>query len=204
MLQGAGARGAARRIALGLTLAVVSLIGYSAMVGAVGGGGLGDLGIRYGYQRFMPDVMAGVVVVLIVLVQTRAERRRPAGAPPQQAHRRKNHVLTFIQQGDIHVDIDILAAALGARSRRRHRAAAPRRIKIGVTPGPHAQILEKVKPIAAKKGLDIKIVEFSDYVVPNQALDAGELEANSFQHQPYLDNQVDRPRLQDRERRPRP
>jgi D-methionine transport system permease protein len=57
-------------IVLGLTLSVVSLIGYSAMVGAVGGGGLGDLGIRYGYQRFMPEVMAAVVVVLIVLVQS--------------------------------------------------------------------------------------------------------------------------------------
>ena len=56
-------------IALGLTLAVVSLIGYSAMVGAVGGEGLGDLGIRYGYQRFMPEVMLAVVVILIVLVQ---------------------------------------------------------------------------------------------------------------------------------------
>ena len=56
-------------ITLGLTLAVVSLIGYSAMVGAVGGGGLGDLGIRYGYQRFLPEVMAAVVAVLIVLVQ---------------------------------------------------------------------------------------------------------------------------------------
>jgi D-methionine transport system permease protein len=57
-------------IVMALTLTVVSLIGYSAMVGAVGGGGLGDLGIRYGYQRFMPDVMAAVVVVLIVLVQS--------------------------------------------------------------------------------------------------------------------------------------
>ncbi|KGJ04131.1 D-methionine transport system permease protein [Paracoccus halophilus] len=56
-------------IILGLTLAVVSLIGYSAMVGAVGGGGLGDLGIRYGYQRFMPGVMLAVVVILILLVQ---------------------------------------------------------------------------------------------------------------------------------------
>ncbi|MEE8629408.1 MULTISPECIES: methionine ABC transporter permease [Methylobacterium] len=56
-------------IVLGLTLAVVSLIGFSAMVGAVGGGGLGDLGIRYGYQRFMPEMMLAVVVVLIVLVQ---------------------------------------------------------------------------------------------------------------------------------------
>ena len=56
-------------ITLGLTLAVVSLIGYSAMVGAVGGQGLGDLGIRYGYQRFMPDVMLVVVIILIVMVQ---------------------------------------------------------------------------------------------------------------------------------------
>ena len=56
-------------IVLGLTLALVSLIGFSAMVGAVGGGGLGDLGIRYGYQRFMPEVMATVVAVLICLVQ---------------------------------------------------------------------------------------------------------------------------------------
>lgn len=56
-------------ITLALTLTLVSLIGYSAMVGAVGGGGLGDLGIRYGYQRFMPEVMLAVVVVLILLVQ---------------------------------------------------------------------------------------------------------------------------------------
>jgi D-methionine transport system substrate-binding protein len=63
-------------------------------------------------------------------------------------------------------------------------------LRIGVSPGPHAEILEQVKPLLAEKGIALKIVEFSDYVVPNQALDAGELEANSFQNQPYLDNQV--------------
>jgi D-methionine transport system permease protein len=57
-------------IIAGLTVTVVSLIGYSAMAGTVGGGGLGDLGIRYGYQRFQPDVMLAVVVVLIVIVQS--------------------------------------------------------------------------------------------------------------------------------------
>jgi D-methionine transport system substrate-binding protein len=67
--------------------------------------------------------------------------------------------------------------------------AQTQEVRIGVTPGPHAQILEAVKPIAAQKGLNLKIVEFSDYVVPNAALASGELEANSFQHQPYLDNQ---------------
>lgn len=69
-------------------------------------------------------------------------------------------------------------------------AAFAETIKIGVTPGPHAQILEKVKENAAKDGLDIEILEFSDYVVPNQALNDGELQANSFQHKPYLDNQI--------------
>ncbi|BAI76180.1 D-methionine transport system substrate-binding protein (plasmid) [Azospirillum sp. B510] len=68
--------------------------------------------------------------------------------------------------------------------------AAAETIKVGVTAGPHAQILEAAKPIAAKDGLDIQIIEFTDYVIPNQALAGGDLDANSFQHQPYLDNQV--------------
>src|ERR1700761_9569823 len=79
----------------------------------------------------------------------------------------------------------ILATVLVAWS----AAAGAETIKIGVTPGPHAQILEAVKPIAAKQGLDLQLIEFSDYVVPNAALDAGEIQANSFQNQPYLDNQ---------------
>ncbi len=53
----------------GITLTVINLIGYSAMAGAIGGGGLGDLAIRYGYQRFRTDVMFWAVVVLLVLVE---------------------------------------------------------------------------------------------------------------------------------------
>ena len=56
-------------IVAGMTISFVSLTGYSAMAGAVGGGGLGDLGIRYGYQRFLPDVMLAVVLILIFFVQ---------------------------------------------------------------------------------------------------------------------------------------
>ncbi|WP_159350592.1 methionine ABC transporter permease [Roseomonas harenae] len=51
------------------TVTLVGLVGYSAMAGAIGGGGLGDLGIRFGYQRFMPEVMATVVLILILFVQ---------------------------------------------------------------------------------------------------------------------------------------
>lgn len=52
-----------------LTTVVISLVGESAMAGAIGGGGLGDLAIRYGYQRFRPDIMIVTVVVLIIMVQ---------------------------------------------------------------------------------------------------------------------------------------
>ena len=68
--------------------------------------------------------------------------------------------------------------------------AAAEDIKIGVSPGEHAEILEQVAPIAAAKGLNLDIVEFSDYVVPNTALADGDLQANSFQHVPYLENQI--------------
>jgi D-methionine transport system substrate-binding protein len=66
--------------------------------------------------------------------------------------------------------------------------AADKPLKVGVTAGPHAQIFEVVKQEAAKAGLDIQIIEFNDYVQPNAALAAGDLDANSYQHQPYLDN----------------
>ena len=68
--------------------------------------------------------------------------------------------------------------------------AQDKEIKIGVTAGPHAQIMEQVQKMAAKDGLKIKIIEFSDYVQPNAALQSGELDANSYQHKPYLDAQI--------------
>lgn len=60
-------------------------------------------------------------------------------------------------------------------------------IKVGATPAPHAEILEEAKAVLEGKGYDLQIVEFTDYVQPNNALDAGEIDANFFQHVPYLD-----------------
>ena len=79
-----------------------------------------------------------------------------------------------------------LALALGLSA----AAAMAEDIKVGVTPGEHAEIMEEVAKVAAAKGLNIEVIEFSDYVVPNQALNDGDLNANSFQHRPYLENQI--------------
>lgn len=61
-------------------------------------------------------------------------------------------------------------------------------ITVGASPTPHAEILEAAKPVLAEEGYDLEVVEFTDYVQPNLNLESGELDANFFQHQPYLDD----------------
>ncbi len=61
-------------------------------------------------------------------------------------------------------------------------------IKVGATVGPHAQVVEAVAKEAEKHGLKVKVVEFSDYITPNAALEDGSIDLNSYQHQPFLDN----------------
>ncbi|GAB3765767.1 MetQ/NlpA family ABC transporter substrate-binding protein [Ramlibacter monticola] len=77
-----------------------------------------------------------------------------------------------------------IAAATGAAF------AQDKPIKIGATAGPHSQILEQVKKVAERDGLKLQIVEFTDYIQPNAALAGGDLDANSYQHKPFLDQQV--------------
>jgi D-methionine transport system substrate-binding protein len=69
-------------------------------------------------------------------------------------------------------------------------AAEPQVLRVGVSAGPYAEILHFSAELAAKQGLNIKVIEFSDWTLPNAALNQGDLELNNFQHQPYLENQV--------------
>lgn len=69
-------------------------------------------------------------------------------------------------------------------------AHAADKIKLGVIGGDEEELAEVVKKVAAKDGLDIEIVAFSDYTLPNEALSRGDLDANAFQHKPYLDSQI--------------
>ncbi len=69
-------------------------------------------------------------------------------------------------------------------------ASADTTIRVGVTAGPHAEIFDEVAKLAAKRGITVQVIEFTDYAVPNQALDAGDLDLNSFQNGPFLDQQI--------------
>ncbi|RIY34305.1 MetQ/NlpA family ABC transporter substrate-binding protein [Psittacicella gerlachiana] len=66
-------------------------------------------------------------------------------------------------------------------------AYANQKLVVAATPVPHAEILEFVKPILAKQGIDLEVKVFTDYVLPNRAVSTGEADANFYQHQPYLD-----------------
>jgi D-methionine transport system substrate-binding protein len=79
-------------------------------------------------------------------------------------------------------------ATLSALSGIAHADDAP--LRIGTMSGPDAQIWTEVAKVAAREGLKVKVIEFNDYIQPNAALDAGDLDANGFQHKPFLDSQI--------------
>lgn len=83
----------------------------------------------------------------------------------------------------------VFAAAVVTMSLGTSAAHAEDALRVGVTAGPHAQIGEVVKQVAATRGLEVKLVEFSDFIQPNAALDSGDIDINIYQHRPFLDSQ---------------
>ncbi|EIA21593.1 ABC transporter substrate-binding protein [Listeria fleischmannii 1991] len=81
----------------------------------------------------------------------------------------------------------VLAACGSGSSDKKSSSSDSKELIVGASNTPHAQILEQAKPILEKEGIKLKIVKYTDYVMPNKALDEGELDANYFQHKPYLE-----------------
>ncbi len=86
----------------------------------------------------------------------------------------------------------VLALSLAACGNGENEAGGKgnKELVVGASNVPHAVILEEAKPLLKKEGIDLKIVKFQDYVVPNKALESKELDANYFQHIPYLESQM--------------
>ena len=85
--------------------------------------------------------------------------------------------------------VGVLAFAIAACGTNTNQSSqAPKEIKIGATAGPHAQVAEAVAKEAKKQGIDLKVVEFSDYVTPDKALADGDIQLNAYQHVPFMEN----------------
>jgi len=161
----------------GITLTIVALIGYSTMAGAVGGGGLGELAINYGYQRFDVWVTLETVIILIVLVQL-----IQWWGDYLAKQRRFNSALVG----------GVVLSVLCAFSQGYPLLKNPEpSLRVGVTAGWPEEVMKVAQKTAAKQyGLKIEIVTFNDYVLPNTALANGNIDANIFQHVPYLEAQL--------------
>lgn len=161
----------------GATLTLISLVGYSAMAGAIGGGGLGELAINYGYERFNSLIILETVVVITALVQF----IQYCGDCIASARRlRKFGVAVLVLLG-----LCLLPQAQALFVHRQHI------LRVGVMNGQDVRLLQVAKRVALKKyGLHVQVVGFDDYVQPNVALNNGSIDANIFQHKPYLDAQI--------------
>lgn len=166
----------------GIILLIINLIGYSAMAGAIGGGGLGDVAITYGYERYDIAVMMQSVVLIILIVQIVQYLGNLYVKNLTQRKSQRSfwiHVLSWIA---------VVALITGGSFYLSPKANTSESVLvIGATAAPHAEILEHVKPILAQEGIDLKIVVFNDFVTPNLALEDGSIQANYFQNIPYMD-----------------
>lgn len=160
----------------GATITIISIIGYSAMAGVVGGGGLGELAINYGYQRFNILVMLETVVILIAIVQL---------TQTFGDYLAKKHNISLVIIICCVIFIGFISSQFFGGAQKNQNE-----ITVGITTGPSEEVMNTVKNVAANKfGLKIKLVVFDDYVLPNAALESGNIDANIFQHVPYLDAQ---------------
>ncbi|MCF6766328.1 MetQ/NlpA family ABC transporter substrate-binding protein [Thiotrichales bacterium 19S3-7] len=161
----------------GATLTIISLISYSAMAGAVGGGGLGTLAIQYGYQRFNLTVMLETVIILIVIVQL---TQSFGDYLTKIKSLTKLWVITFI-------------LALGCASQiiysfiPQHATT----LKVGYSSGPMAEVMQAAETVAKDKyHITLQPIAFDDYNLPNRALASGDIDANAFQHIPFLNAEI--------------
>lgn len=114
-----------------------------------------------------------------------SHRPLPAGGFRSRIHDKSTRFLHVFFSCLARVAVPAIAFAVASAAN-----ADTRQIKLGTMSGPDAQIWEVVQKVAKKDGLDVKIIEFNDYAQPNPALDSGDLDANGFQHQPFLDSQI--------------
>src|SRR5262249_40004100 len=156
----------------GATLTIIGLIGYSAMAGVVGGGGLGELAINYGYQRFDTVVMLETVIILILFVQF---------IQFIGDYLAKNRSLKGVFLASILLWLACIIYQVWPSS-----FSKENNLRIGIIGGEPEKVLQVAKELAEKQyGLHLQIVTFSDYVQPNTALNNGSIDANIFQHAPY-------------------
>jgi D-methionine transport system substrate-binding protein len=157
------------------------------MAGAIGGGGLGDLAIRYGYQRFEAGILVATVIALVALVQLAQSFGERTAVELDHRSSRSGTGKRRLLAAAVIAAVVTAGLVIVARPPDTVSVRTPGVLRIGASPTPHAEILEVARPLLAKRGVQLQIKVFDDYVQPNLALGDGSIDVNYFQTIPYLD-----------------
>lgn len=178
----------------GITVTTITMIGFTAMAGAVGAGGLGTLAYQAGFMGndYSIIMLATLLILLFVFtiqwlgdVLVQLVDKRVSGGKDSK----KQLVIGF--GAIVAVTIGLLVFFNSHETPKEvSTTSSDKVIVVGASPTPHAEILEQAKPLLAEKGYDLKIKVFQDFVLPNTALAENEIDANYFQHIPYLEKEI--------------
>ncbi|HCM90739.1 MAG TPA: hypothetical protein DIS85_12650 [Vagococcus sp.] len=181
----------------GVTVTSITMIGFTAMAGAVGAGGLGTLAYQAGFMGndYSIIMLSTLLILLIVFII------QWLGDILVKLVDKRDSSTSTISKKKIGLGFGLIVAAIiglslvvGGQSGPNQKVIktknATNKIIVGASATPHAEILEQAKPLLKEKGYDLEIKVFQDFVLPNKALAEKELDANYFQHIPYLDKEI--------------
>lgn len=190
------------------TVTLISLLNLTAMAGAVGAGGLGNFAIQYGKDRNQLDVIYVTVVVLVIMVsliqivgnamakRSSAEHRAAAAAVAGNGTATGTGTTGSHTRRNVIIGAAALAVGFGLYFAVNALTAAPASerltVKMGVTGTIYEELYAPAKKKLAAEGIDLEIVQFSDYTTPNAALADGDIDLNSFQHRIFFATELEK------------
>lgn len=190
------------------TVTLISLLNLTAMAGAVGAGGLGNFAIQYGKDRNQLDVIYVTVVVLVIMVsliqivgnamakRSSAEHRAAAAAAAGNGTATGTGTTGSHTRRNVIIGAAALAVGFGLYFAVNALTAAPASerltVKMGVTGTIYEELYAPAKKKLAAEGIDLEIVQFSDYTTPNAALADGDIDLNSFQHRIFFATELEK------------
>ncbi len=179
----------------GVTVTTITMIGFTAMAGAVGAGGLGTLAYQAGFMGndYSIIMLSTLLILLIVFII------QWVGDVLVKIIDKRNTSRETVSVKKIGISFGVIVLAtvgiffLVGNSGEGEKVApvsVKEKIVVGASPTPHAEILEEAKPLLKEKGYDLEVKVFQDFVLPNKALAEKEIDANYFQHIPYLEKEI--------------
>ncbi len=180
----------------GITVTTITMIGFTAMAGAVGAGGLGTLAYQAGFMGndYSIIMLATLLILLFVFsvqwlgdVLVQLVDKRITGS---KGSGKKQLVIGFGVIVAVTAGLFVFFNNHQTEEKQSVASTDDKVIVVGASPTPHAEILEQAKPLLAEKGYELKIQVFQDFVLPNTALAEKEIDANYFQHIPYLEKEI--------------